>query len=298
LAAAVPSVPRVCTAGVSEAEEEAALDPKSRTAKLIVEILTGVKVKTISLKEIVGDTDRDFEPGPVTEPGASASPEENWGAEYESHETRAEIQRLSFTASGVTRTADGKEINFSFSVEMRSEQVSRADVFARFGNARKIDPLVINFDGNAAQLTPGRFQFDLDADGTQDGVPLLAPGSAFLALDLDGDGRITNGRELFGPTTGNGMAELAVHDQDGNGWIDERDPVYSQLLIWTRDSSGQDRLDSLRDRDVGAIFLGYAAADFQMKTTAGENLGTTSRLGIYLREDGRAGAVQQIDFVV
>jgi hypothetical protein len=103
----------------------------------------------------------------------------------------------------------------------------------RLGDATAIDPLVINFDGTAAQLQDQRFAFDLNGDGETDNVPLLAGNRGYLALDTNQNALIDNGLELFGPGTGNGFAELARHDSDGNGWIDEADPVYQQLRVWT-----------------------------------------------------------------
>lgn len=65
-------------------------------------------------------------------------------------------------------------------------------------------------------LTEAKYNFDLDSDGREDLISFVRPGSGFLALDLNGDGRVNDGRELFGPATGDGFAELARYDQDGN----------------------------------------------------------------------------------
>jgi hypothetical protein len=45
------------------------------------------------------------------------------------------------------------------------------------------------------------------------------------------DGRVNDGRELFGPRTGDGFAELAAYDDDGNNWIDENDGIHDNLSI-------------------------------------------------------------------
>ena len=59
------------------------------------------------------------------------------------------------------------------------------------------------------------------------------PDPRFLQFfDGDGNGRIDNGRELFGPTSNNGYQELALLDADRSGWIDERDPLFTQLSVW------------------------------------------------------------------
>ena len=40
--------------------------------------------------------------------------------------------------------------------------------------------------------------------------------------------------------TGDGFKDLAMYDEDGNGWIDENDEIFSKLLIWSKDENGND----------------------------------------------------------
>ncbi len=88
---------------------------------------------------------------------------------------------------------------------------------------------------------------------------LLKSGSGFLGLDSNNNGRIDNGKELFGTQSGDGFADLARYDSDGNGWIDEGDPVYARLKVWLKDASGADKVISLADAGVGAIYLAQPA---------------------------------------
>ena len=53
-------------------------------------------------------------------------------------------------------------------------------------------------------------------------IAFVEPGSGMLALDRNGDGKVNDGRELFGPTAGNGFAGACRPDADGNRWIDGR----------------------------------------------------------------------------
>lgn len=120
----------------------------------------------------------------------------------------------------------------------------------------------------------------------------------FLALDKNGDGKINDGAELFGPSTGSGFAELAQYNEDGNNWIDENDSIYERLRIWSRDAAGNDYLLALGEKGIGAIFVGSVETMFQLKDPSNTLLGQTMSTGIYLREDGQAGTVQQIDLAV
>ncbi len=196
---------------------------------------------------------------------------------------------------GIIRTADGKEIQFSLDLVMQRQYSETSRESLRLGDARKTDPLVINFNGTAAQLSEQRFAFDLNTDGEAEQINTLLPGSGFLALDINGDGKINNGSELFGPATGNGFGELAQYDQDGNGWIDESDAIFSQLKIWTGGGTDGSKLDNLASLGVGAILLHSIETPFDIKTSTNQLLGSVRASSIYLSEDGAAGSVQQID---
>lgn len=193
-------------------------------------------------------------------------------------------------------TADGREISFQIELAMSRTYHEETNVSLRLGDAaRKVDPLVLNFAGTAAQLTDQRFSFDLDADGSDEQINFLTPGSGFLVFDRNRDGKVNDGSELFGPTTGDGFQELAALDGDRNGWIDENDTAFEQLQVWTRNTEGGEQLQSLSASGVGAIALSRIDTPFDIKTDANAMLGHIRNSGIFLQESGTAGTIQQID---
>ncbi len=221
-----------------------------------------------------------------------------WGVEYRNQEFYHESESTQFTAQGVVKTADGQEITIGLEVNLSRSFTAGREEILQLGDAKLRDPLVINFDGSAAQLTQDTFSFDIDADGSDDQIAFLASGSGFLALDTNEDGQINDGSELFGTKSGNGFADLAEYDEDGNGWIDEADSIYNQLRIWTKNSDGEDRLLALGDKNIGAIYLGNVATDFSLKNTENNALqGQVRASGLFLFEDGRVGSLQQLDLV-
>lgn len=229
---------------------------------------------------------------------APAEPQRlGWGVEYTYHESYHEKETLSFAARGIIKTADGREINFEVQLNMTREFARETHIEFRAGDALR-DPLVINYDGTAAALTDTMFRFDLDLDGRDDEIPFLRPGSGFLALDVNDDGVINDGRELFGAASGDGFAELAAYDEDQNGWIDENDPVFERLRIWTKDEAGNDVLFALGARGIGAVYLGSVDALFGFKDPDNALLGQARKAGVFVKEDGTVGTVQQIDLVV
>lgn len=206
-----------------------------------------------------------------------------------------EAEDTSFSTTGMVKTSDGREISFNVNIGMsrRFQEQYREDLdLAAFSLC---DPLVINLDTDIAQLEDQTFYFDIDGDGEEDEISQLSAKSGYLALDKNGDGVINDGKELFGTASGNGFADLAEYDQDGNGWIDENDDIWSKLKIWTKDENGRDVLYTLADKGVGAICLQNASTDFTQKDAGGQTLGAVRSTGVFLYENGNVGTVQHLD---
>ncbi len=201
-----------------------------------------------------------------------------------------ETESACYSGCGRVKTADGREISFDSKIEL-----ARSSRSETHGEIAMLDPLVLNYAAASASLAGQTFNFDLDADGDQEAISQLHAGSAFLALDKNADGKIGNGSELFGATSGDGFADLAKYDGDHNGWIDEGDSVYVQLKLWLKDDSGQDKLASLKDMGIGAIYLDQAHADFTLQDKQQQTRGKLRASGVYLSEAGKAGSIQQLD---
>lgn len=284
---------------VQDSLESAENDPRIQLILRMVELMTGYKVRLVKSDDLKVDPQTQQNVEQVQQ--AAQQPQQQragWGLEYDYHATHYEAERTSFSAEGVIRTADGREISFSLQLNMSREYYEETNVSIRAGDAVRKDPLAINFNGTAAQLTDGKFAFDIDADGKQDNISFVAPGSGFLALDRNGDGKINDGSELFGALSGDGFGDLAKYDSDGNQWIDENDRIYADLRIWTRDTMGDDRLTSLSNAKVGALYLGNLATPFSLKDAGNTEQGQVRASGVYLSEDGTPGSVQQIDLNV
>lgn len=222
---------------------------------------------------------------------------QGWGVRYEREVTRYEAESLSFQASAQVTTADGKTLAVDLSLHMSREFYQHEKVQVNLGDAKLKDPLVLHMDAPASQLGPGKVRFDLDVDGVEDEVAELAAGSYFVAMDRDGDGAISGGAELFGAQSGDGFADLALLDDDGNGWVDEGDVAWGKLRLWKPGAEG-DRLIGLGMAGVGALFTGKVAGAYQFKDGAGELQGQVRSSGLALAEDGRALSLQQIDLAV
>ena len=276
-----------------------------------LEAITGKKIRLFSPKEFeeqmskaqkqAGETGAALQQAQPSSTATASSEPAGFGIEYDYYERHYESESTSFSAAGIVKTADGREIAFSVDLNMSREFLQEQNINIRAGDAavKLKDPLVINFGGGSAELTDTRFSFDIDSDGREDQIAFVGPNSGFLALDRNEDGKINDGSELFGATTGQGFAELAAYDQDGNQWIDENDSIYNNLRIWSKTADGQDQLIGLGQAGVGAIYLGNVTTPFSIKDGQNELLGQVRDTGIFLREkDGQAGTIQQIDLTV
>jgi len=213
-------------------------------------------------------------------------------------ESYQEEEQTAFQTKGSVVTADGRTIDFNLEMEMsRSFQTTYEQSYEMmYRNVATCDPLVINLDGNVASVSDQKFMFDIDGDGILDRVSQLGSGSGYLALDKNGDGKINDGNELFGPQSGNGFADLAQYDQDGNGWIDEGDAIWEKLLIWVKDENGKDQLYHISEKGIGAICLKNQATQFSLNSLQNnETKGVIRNTGIFLYENGTVGTVQHVD---
>lgn len=141
-------------------------------------------------------------------------------------------------------------------------------------------PLVLDMDGNLPLATNpvNGVEFDINGDGVKEriGWPV---GDAFLWIDLNRNGRVDDGTELFGTSfllpsgefAENGFEALAIYDQpefggNSDGLISPRDLGWAWLRLWVdsnRDGTSQrEEISTLREKGVVWIGLDYTESDF------------------------------------
>jgi hypothetical protein len=243
----------------------------------------------------VGRADAGVAPAPAPAVPAPGAPgRAGWGLEHDVREEIRVAEITRFEARGEVTTSDGRRIAMDLELEMARLEVQTRSASVRAGDARKVDPLVVNLTGGPVAFD-GRHDFDLDADGRPESIARLGPASAYLAIDRDGDGAVADGRELFGPATGDGFAELAAHDADGNGWIDEADPVFRELLLWRPGEGGDGgTLVGAAAAGLGAIHVGRVATVFSVGS-GGAAVAEVAETGVYVKEDGTPATIQHVD---
>jgi len=132
-------------------------------------------------------------------------------------------------------------------------------------------PLVLSFDASPVHyVTSMAGAFDLTGKGMSVATDWPTAHTPWLAMDRDGDGRITSGAELFGSATlladgtraDNGFLALRELDDNGDGRITSADASWSRLLLWTdadasRTSDGSE-LSALEQHGIVSIDVDYS----------------------------------------
>ena len=284
-------------------------DPQLRILALLVEAMTGRKVHVMNPAEVRTDAEAAAQRAGAqaaaaqtaaassgAQAPAQAQQPAGWGVDVRVQQVHRETETTAYSAAGQIVTADGRTVDFAYQASMHRELVQSSQAEITLGDAiRKVDPIALNLSGGTVALSETRTGFDIDSDGSAESVALPAAGTYFLALDRNGNGRVDTGSELFGPSSGNGFAELRALDGDGNGWIDEGDTIYASLRLWSGgDANGG--LQSLAEAGVGALYVGAnVATHFDIRNGANETLGQVVSSSVYLSEDGTPGALQQVD---
>jgi hypothetical protein len=163
-------------------------------------------------------------------------------------------------------------------------------------------PLALDLNGAGVQTTAisSGTRFDLNGDGTAERVGWVADGDALLARDVNGDGVIDSGKELFGAATalpdGNtardGFEALAALDANRDGVVDSSDPAFRELLLW-QDSNGDGvssagELKPLSEASITSLGTKPAVAP---RADQGNIVGLVSD---YSRADGATGELADV----
>jgi hypothetical protein len=270
------------------------LPPLLSLAKRILEQMFGIRFTLIDGKLLTDGqaAARDASsPTPASQAPARPAAAETGTQEVTTHYEESEQTR--FTANGSVTTASGQTLQFSLDVSMQRAYSSTSTRVSRYGPGT--DPLMITLGADAGKLSGATVSFDMKGDGGKVDLPFAQSGG-WLALDKNGNGKIDNGTELFGPQSGNGFSDLARLDSNHDGVIDQSDPAFADLRVWSGvDSKGNDQLASLQDLHIGAIFLPNVDTPFTIKDTDNNALAQMRRSGVFLQDDGQAGMISQVD---
>ncbi|WP_183901076.1 VCBS domain-containing protein, partial [Rhizobium metallidurans] len=164
-----------------------------------------------------------------------------------------------------------------------------------------IDPIILDLDRNGVALTTldNGVSFDINADGIQDKIAWTAGTDGILAYDVDGNGKIDNGTEIFSPkfaggSYADGLQALATLDSNQDGKIDANDEAFAKLSIWQdlnhNGISDAGELSSLADHQIASLSLDAQALDGAI------NGQSVLAEGSYTLTDGSTGQFLEVAF--
>ncbi|WP_226595807.1 calcium-binding protein [Marinobacter nauticus] len=166
-------------------------------------------------------------------------------------------------------------------------------------------PLILDLDGDGIETVghDADIHFDHGGDSFRELSGFVAPDDALLALDLNANGVIDNGRELFGNSTllsdgsaaENGFEALRELDSNEDGVIDASDELFGDLrLFQDLDQDGltdEGELLSLEEAGIDQLFLDYTSQNF---VDASGN--AHKQVGQYTNSDGQTFAMTDVWF--
>ncbi|WP_223879158.1 calcium-binding protein [Chitinimonas arctica] len=105
------------------------------------------------------------------------------------------------------------------------------------------DPFALDLDGDGVETNgaDGKVLFDHDGDGIKAGTGWLNSDDGWLVRDLNGNGMIDSGRELFGEATevggirgraGDGFDAIHHLDLNRDGKLNAEDAAWRELQVW------------------------------------------------------------------
>ncbi|XXQ67820.1 calcium-binding protein [Neisseriaceae bacterium B1] len=167
----------------------------------------------------------------------------------------------------------------------------------RDGKYHVYDPITLDLNGDGIQtIAAAGFSgslFDHNNDGIRTATGWVNAEDGLLVRDLNGNGIIDNGGELFGDNTAladgskaaHGFVALAQLDSNNDGKVDALDSAFNELKVWIdANSDGISQASELRtlmDLDIQSLDVAYKDVN--------QNLGNGNairQLGSYTKTDG------------
>ncbi|WP_226609265.1 hypothetical protein [Marinobacter nauticus] len=207
----------------------------------------------------------------------------------------SESETRSFASTGSITLDNGETIDFTLSLRQSQSRSYEYSELIQIQERPLTDPLVINFGASTARLTDTLFEFDMTGNGETAQFASLGAGSGYLVFDRNGNGKVDDGSELFGPESGSGFSELAAFDDDGNRWIDANDEIFQSLSVWVQTADGGQDLRSLAEVGVQALYVDSVDDRFTLTNPQGVPLGQIKASGIYLTTDGEVRTLEELD---
>ncbi len=215
---------------------------------------------------------------------------------------------------------DGSSYNFSVQVvnkaQMKGElsdnyniKVDKSGLDSEYNNKLSntfADPLIFDLDGDGIETLSIKqgVRFDHNSDGDSEHTGWVAADDGLLVRDLNNNGMIDNGAELFGDRTllangdraASGFDALGAYDSNNDDVVDANDAQFSSLKIWQDANSDgvsqAQELKSLSDAGIQSISLSTTVS------TGSDNDNLITTRSTYIKADNSPGEVADVSLKI
>jgi len=153
--------------------------------------------------------------------------------------------------------------------------INATNALLSFSGGNGTTPLILDLNHDSVRTlgTEAGVQYDITGSGLQTSVGWSAPEDGFLVRDINIDGLINDGTEMFGEATvlangeraQDGFEALTDLDTNQDGLIDSQDQAFNSLAIWrdanTDGVTNAGELLTLAQHDIASLNLSYSESD-------------------------------------
>ncbi len=160
-------------------------------------------------------------------------------------------------------------------------------------------PLVFDIDGDGVEtlnIDDTNIYFNTQNTDFSTKTGWISSDDAFLAIDKDGDGKITRQDELFGNEKTSGFDILKNYDSNGDGIIDANDTQFSNLRLWQDANENgitdEGELKTLAQAGIKSIKLNPSELNSE------QNQNTVTGVSSFTKSDGKVGLIYNVNLAI
>ncbi|HGH5980867.1 TPA: calcium-binding protein, partial [Kluyvera georgiana] len=165
-------------------------------------------------------------------------------------------------------------------------------------------PIIIDLDNDGVETISKNndIYFDHDGNGFSENTGWVSPDDGLLVYDINKDGKIDTGQELWGNNTitngnyaPNGFVALKKWDTDNNNKIDYDDSIWDDLKIW-QDSNSNAVVDEGELKGLSYFNISSISLKYKTSTAKDANGNTHRQIGEFKFDDGSTGIATDVWF--
>ncbi|MFO0017434.1 MAG: calcium-binding protein, partial [Synechococcaceae cyanobacterium] len=178
-----------------------------------------------------------------------------------------------------------------------------------FGDAEHhISPIILDLDGNGIDtlaMSDWRIHFDHDHNGFAERTGWVGPRDGLLVRDLDGNGLIDTGKELFGNysqlgdgrSASHGFEALATLDEDRNGILNSNDSGWRSIAIWV-DANSSATVEPGEIKSLSSLRIESLSLNFRREKIIDRQGNKHVEISSYTRDDASSYAMHDVWFAI